>query len=161
VSGEGDPVARQRLGTAAFCAIAFMVFAGVFVGSGSFSPDASLFPRLIAAVAMVSAGFAFVHSFREGIAGPGDADPAEQPASRRDIAISYAGPPLYCALMVVLGFWLSSAIFLAGLLVMLGTRRVAVVLSLVIGTLSLIYVAFELVFGIALPTGMLFDATGS
>jgi hypothetical protein len=138
-----------------------MIFAGVFVDAGSFSPDARLFPRLIAVLAMLSAAFAFVQSFREALARHPDAPALSLgPAGWRDVAISYAGPPLYCGLMVLLGFWLSSVIFLAGLLFALGTRRISVILALTGGTLALIYVAFELVFGIPLPSGMLFE-TGS
>jgi putative tricarboxylic transport membrane protein len=138
-----------------------MIFAGVFIGAGSFSPDASLFPRLIAVLAMLSAAFAFVPSFREALARRTDAQALSLECTDwRDVAISYAGPPLYCGLVALLGFWLSSAIFLAGLLFALGTRRIPVILALTGGTLALIYIAFELVFGIPLPSGMLFDAGG-
>jgi putative tricarboxylic transport membrane protein len=164
VSGEAAPTAAepvspaQSIGTAILSAALFMIFAGVFIGAGSFSPDASLFPRLIAVLAMLSAAFAFVQSFREALARRMDAQALSLGSTDwRDVAISYAGPPLYCGLMVLLGFWLSSAIFLAGLLYLLGTRRIPVILALTGGTLALIYVAFELVFGIPLPSGMLFD----
>ena len=167
MSGEAGPAATepvspaQSIGTAILSAALFMIFAGVFISAGSFSPDASLFPRLIAVVAMLSAAFAFVQSFREALAHRMDAQALSLGSTHwRDVAISYAGPPLYCGLMVLLGFWLSSAIFLAGLLFTLGTRRIPVILALTGGTLALIYVAFELVFGIPLPSGMLFDAGG-
>ena len=73
--------------------------------------------------------------------------------------ISYAGPPLYCGAIALLGFWIASTIFLGGLLVVLGTRRVPVVLAITVGTLSSIYVAFDVVFGIELPGGILLAAT--
>ena len=164
MSGEAGPAAAepvspaQSIGTAILSAALFMIFAGVFISAGSFSPDASLFPRLIAVLAMLSAAFAFVQSFREALARRTDAQALSLGSTDwRDVAISYAGPPLYCGLMVLLGFWLSSVIFLAGLLFTLGTRRISVIVTLTGGTLALIYVTFELVFGIPLPSGMLFE----
>jgi hypothetical protein len=74
----------------------------------------------------------------------------------RDLLVGYAGPPLYVGLMVLFGFWIASAVFLAGLLVMLGTRNPLIVSLITAGTLTLIYVAFELTFSIPLPAGMLF-----
>ena len=163
MSGEGAPAAAkhaasaQPIGTAIFSAALFMIFAAVFIGANFFSPDAALFPRLIAIVAIISAALAFAQSVRD--ARRPRADPLSLEATtRRDLAVSYGGPPLYCGLMVLLGFWFSSAVFLAGLLFTLGTRRISVVLAITGGTLALIYVAFELVFGIPLPSGLLLDA---
>ena len=135
-----------------------MVFAAAFIEAGSFSPDAALFPRLISGVAMVSAAFAFAQSMRmQTRHGNG---PLTRVITWRDLAISYAGPPFYIGLMVLFGFWVASAIFLAGLLVMLGTRHPVVVSVITAGTLALIYVAFELAFSIPLPGGVLFEAAG-
>jgi putative tricarboxylic transport membrane protein len=165
VSGEAGPAPAepvspsQPIGTAIFSTALFVIFAGVFIAAGSFSPDAGLFPRLVAVAAMLSAAFTFVQSFREARARYAVVSaPALNASDWRDVAISYAGPPFYCGLMVLLGFWLSSAIFLAGLLFTLGTRRIVVILALTGGTLALIYVAFELVFGIPLPSGLLLGA---
>jgi hypothetical protein len=168
VSGEAGPAAADAvapadsLGAAVFSAILFLVFAAVFVDAGSFSPDASLFPRLIAVLAMMSAAVAFVRSLRGAVAGRHAAAVRTRAAiCWRDLLISYAGPPLYCGLITLAGFWIASVIFLAGLLFVLGTRRVRLVVLLTAGTLALIYVAFELVFGIPLPGGMIFEAAGS
>jgi hypothetical protein len=131
-----------------------MIFAAAFVDAGSFSPDAALFPRLIAAVAMASAALALAQSLRN----PADRPPDSQTRAItwRDLLISYAGPPFYVGLMVLFGFWIASPIFLAGLLITLGTRNPVVVFLITGGTLALIYVAFELAFSIPLPGGMLF-----
>lgn len=165
MSGEGGPAAvehaasAQSIGTAIFSAALSIIFAAVFIGAGSFSPDAALFPRLIAIVAIICAALAFAQSVRD--VRRARADSLSLGATTgRDLAVSYAGPPLYCGLMVLLGFWFSSGVFLAGMLFTLGTRRISVVLAITGGTLALIYVAFELVFGIPLPSGMLLDAGG-
>ena len=135
-----------------------MIFAGVFIGAGSFSPDASLFPRMIAVVAMLNAALTLVQSVKEARARHAVANaPPLHSSDWRDVAISYAGPPFYCGLMLLLGFWLCSAVFLAGLLFSLGTRRIVVILAITGGTLALIYFVFEVVFGIPLPSGMLLD----
>jgi hypothetical protein len=132
-----------------------MVFAAAFIEAGSFTADAALFPRLISAAAMVSAAFAFAQSLRDPAARSGD--PQKRVITGRDLLISYAGPPLYVALMVLFGFWIASAIFLAGLLMTLGTRNPVIVFLITAGTLALIYVAFELAFSIPLPGGVLFS----
>ena len=171
MSGEVAPAAGIRdephqhsIGTAVFAAAFFMIFAGVFFGASEFSAEAALFPRLVSIVAMTSAAIVCVQSAQKALAArlnPANIGAESAALSWSDIAISYAGPPLYCLLMALLGFWIASAIFLGGLLVLLGTRRVLVVLAIIVGTLSSVYIAFDLVFGIELPGGMLLTATGS
>lgn len=159
MSGEPTSAAESARspsssGSALFSAVLFVVFATAFIHAGSYSPDAALFPRLISAVAMVCAALTFAQSVRRPA---GRVSERETGAIRwRDLVIGYAGPPLYVGLMVLLGFWIASAIFLVGLLVMLGTRNPLIVSLITVGTLVLIYVAFELTFGIPLPAGMLF-----
>jgi putative tricarboxylic transport membrane protein len=160
VSGEPSPAAESvrshhSSGATIFSAVLFMAFAAAFIQAGSYSPDAALFPRLISVVAMVCAAFAFAQSIRRPTGGV--SEPQARAITWRDLLISYAGPPLYVGLMVLLGFWIASAIFLAGLLVMLGTRNPLIVSLISAGTLIVIYAAFELAFSIPLPGGMLFD----
>jgi hypothetical protein len=135
-----------------------MAFAAAFIEASSFSPDAALFPRLIASVAMVSAAFAFAQSLRDHAACPRDS--VARAISWRDLSIGYGGPPFYVGLMVLFGFWIASAIFLAGLLVILGTRKPLAVSLITGGTLALICAAFELAFRIPLPGGLLLGAAG-
>lgn len=142
-------------GSALFSAVLFVVFATAFIQAGSYSLDAALFPRLISGVAMVCAALTFAQSV--GRPAGRESKPQTGAIRWRDLLISYAGPPLYVGLMVFLGFWISSAMFLAGLLVILGTRNPLIVSLITAGTLILIYVAFELTFSIPLPTGMLYD----
>ena len=160
MSGEGSPAAgavkpSDGIGAAVFSAILFMVFAAALVQSRSFSPDAALFPRLIALVAMVSAAFALAHSLRIATTRPTESQ--TRAVGWNDLLISYAGPPVYLGMMVLFGFWIASAVFLAGLLVVLGTRNPVIVTLITGGTLALIYVAFELAFSIPLPGGVLFE----
>jgi putative tricarboxylic transport membrane protein len=160
VSGEPTSPAEparppSSSGSALFSAVLFVVFATAFIQAGSYSPDAALFPRLISAVAMACAALTFAQSVRRPA---GQVSEPQTGAIRwRDLLISYAGPPLYVGLMVLLGFWAASAMFLAGLLVMLGTRNPLIVSLITAGTLILIYVMFELAFSIPLPAGMFFD----
>jgi putative tricarboxylic transport membrane protein len=163
VSSEAGPAAGSvkpphSVGAAIFSVVLFIVFAVAFIDASSFTPDAALFPRLISGIAMVSAAFAFAQSLRDPAARPGD--PLTRPITWRDLLIGYAGPPLYVGLMVLFGFWIASATFLAGLLLMLGTRKPLVVFLITGGTLALTYVAFELAFSIPLPGGLLFGAAG-
>jgi putative tricarboxylic transport membrane protein len=160
VSGEPTSPAESArspssTGSVLFSAVLFVVFATAFIQAGSYSPDAALFPRLISAVAMVCAALTFAQSVRRPAARVSELKTGT--IRWRDHLISYAGPPLYVGLMVLLGFWIASAIFLAGLLVMLGTRNPLIVSLITTGTLILIYVAFELTFSIPLPASLLFD----
>jgi hypothetical protein len=162
-AGNRDESYQHVVGTSVFAAVFFMIFAGVFLGAADFSPEARLFPRMISIVAMASAAIICVQSAQKALVIRRDPEGIRDETTRlswRDILISYAGPPLYCGAMALLGFWIASAIFLGGLLVMLGTRRVPIVLAIIIATLSSIYVAFDLVFGIELPSGMLLAAAG-
>ena len=61
-------------------------------------------------------------------------------------------------LLYVTGFWLSSMVFLTGLLVVLGERRPLLIALLAAGTLGAIYVVFVFGFGIRLPGGLLAQA---
>jgi hypothetical protein len=171
MSGEVGPAAGHRhephqhsIGAAVFAAVFFTIFAAVFFSAREFSAEAALFPRLISIVAMTSAAIVCVQSAQKALAArrnPANIRDETVALSRSDIATSYAGPPFYCLLMALFGFWIASAIFLGGLLVLLGTRRPFMVFVIIVGTLSTIYIAFDLVFGIELPGGMLLVSTGS
>jgi hypothetical protein len=111
---------------------------------------------------MIGAGIALAQSCRTALA----IRRAERVASRtdagphpgvawRDLLVSYAGPPIYGAMLVVLGFWLASLVFLVGLLAVLGERRPLVMAAITGGTLGAIYLIFEIGFSIHLPGSML------
>jgi hypothetical protein len=153
-------------GSALLSAAGFIAFVLIFLETGSFSPEARPFPRLIAIVGMLGGAIALAQSCRAALAvrredrviGRSGAGPSMGPSwgpSWRDLAISYAGPPIYGAMLLSLGFWLGSVIFLTGLLAVLGERRPMVMALIAGGTLGAIYLVFEIGFAIHLPGSLL------
>jgi hypothetical protein len=149
---------QNNTGSAVFAAICLMTFAGLFLEAGNYGPEAQLFPRLIALLAMGSAAITFVQSFQAARAGVRSA--AESRVNWRDIQISYGGPPLYAVLIFVFGFWIASAVSLAGVLFILGVRRPVVVAAITAATLASIYVIFELGFDLRMPGSILLEMYG-
>jgi hypothetical protein len=154
----------QAVGSALLSAAGFIAFVLIFIETGNFSAEAQPFPRLIAIVGALGAGISLAQSCRSALA----VRRAERVMSRtdsgpswRDLAISYAGPPIYGAMLIVLGFWLASVIFLVGLLAVLGERRPLVIAAIAGGTLGAIYLVFEVGFSIHLPGSMLLPLFGS
>jgi hypothetical protein len=164
-AAERHDIERQEIapwphavGSALLSVLGLLVFALIFTETGNFSPEARPFPRLIAIVGMLGAAIALAQSWRAALA----VRRMERVVSRseagptwRDIAVSYAGPPIYGVMLFVLGFWIASLVFLTGLLAVLGERRPAVMTAIAVGTLGAIYGVFELAFGIRLPGSML------
>jgi hypothetical protein len=149
----------RAIGSTLFAAIGFVVFLLVFRETMSFSPAARPFPGLISIIGMVAAAIAFAQSCGAVLAARRAMGPrAVGGPSVRDVLISYAGPPAYGTMLWALGFWTASAIFLAGLLVLLGERRPVLVILITAGTLGAIYLVFEIGFGIRLPGSMLLEA---
>jgi Tripartite tricarboxylate transporter TctB family len=155
---DAPPSFPRAIGSLTFAAAGFVVFLLVLVETGNFSPEAQPFPRLVSIVGMLGAALAFAQSCQAALAARRQADAMSAAAgtpTRRDLFISYLGPPAYGAMLLALGFWTASAIFLAGLLVVLGERRPVVVVSITATTLGSIYLVFEVGFGIRLPGSLL------
>jgi hypothetical protein len=152
------PPLPRAIGSLLFAAAGFVVFVLVLVETASFSPEAQSFPRLISIVGMLGAAFAFAQSCQAALAARRAAGAVGATASaptRRDLLISYLGPPAYGGMLLALGFWLASAVFLSGLLILLGERRPVIVVSIMAATLGSIYLVFEAGFGIRLPGSLL------
>ncbi len=168
-----EPVATDRneigawphaIGSAVLATIGLIGFALILLETGTFSPEARPFPRLIAIVGLLGAAVALAQSCRVAFSAQrfgrasnrDDAGPAWH-----SIAVSYTAPPIYGALLLALGFWVASLIFLTGLLAVLGERRPAVIGVIAGGTLGAIYLVFEMGFSIRLPGSLLLQALGT
>jgi hypothetical protein len=169
-----EPVATERneisawphaIGSAVLATIGLIGFALILLETGTFSPEARPFPRLIAIVGLLGAAVALAQSYRAAFS----AQRLGRASNNRDdagpawhsIAVSYVAPPIYGALLLALGFWVASLIFLTGLLAVLGERRPAVIGVIGGGTLGAIYLVFEMGFGIRLPGSLLLQALGT
>lgn len=143
----------SALGTAIVSAAALAGSVLIFIVAGQFGSGAQLFPRLLAVVGAISAAVLLAQSCVQVRT---QARQARDSRVRwRDIVISYIGPPVYAALLYLAGFWIASTLCLAGLLVLLGERRPAMVAALTAGTLLAIYLMFEVSFDIRMPRGLL------
>ena len=158
------PSLPRVIGSLIFAAAGFVVFILVLVETATFSPGAQPFPRLIAIVGMIGAALAFAQSCQAALVARRAAGAMRRAAgtpARRDLFVSYLGPPAYGAMLLALGFWAASTVFLAGLLVLLGERRALVVVAITAGTLGAIYLVFEMGFGIRLPGSLLLQTFSS
>ena len=88
---------------------------------------------------------------------PREARIAGAPLDRRDLIISYVIPVAYAVAMYLFGFWASSVVCLAGLMILLGERRYLLVAAITIGTLLTIYLVFSLGFSIRMPKGLILE----
>lgn len=145
--------------TALVAAAALAAFLAIFVVAGTYGSGARLFPRLIAVLGAVSAAIVLAQSCvrvraRRRSGGLPDASGIRW----QDVVVSYVGPPVYAAMLYVLGFWIASAACLAGLLVLLGERRALLIVAITAGTLGAIWLMFEFSFGVHMPPGILFNA---
>jgi hypothetical protein len=144
--------------SALLSAAALAGFLLVFQEAADFGAGARVFPRVLGLVGALSAAVVLIQSCLQVLAERRRADGLGSGAHRlnwRDVVISYIGPPIYALLVYFVGFWIASALSLAGLLALLGERRAWLVLALVAGTLGAIYVMFELSFDVRMPRGLL------
>ena len=154
-SSTEKPVHAFATALAAAAALAgFMV---IFIVAGNFGSGARLFPRLLAIVGGISAAVVLIQSCLQVLASHRGRE-GGQKLDWHNIIISYLGPPVYAAMLYVLGFWIASTLCLAGLLVLLGERRPWMIVSITAGTLAAVYLMFEFSFGIRMPGGLLFNA---
>jgi hypothetical protein len=161
---HAQPSLPRAIGSLMFAAAGFVLFVLVFIETTRFSPGAQPFPRLIAIVGVIAAALAFAQSCQAALAARRDAGaipPAAGAPTRRDLFISYLGPPAYGTMLLALGFWAASALFLSGLLVLLGERRAILIAAITAGTLGAIYLVFEAGFGIRLPGSLLMQMFAS
>lgn len=159
-AAEGMAPLPKAVGSLMFAAVGLAIFGYVLIETMSFSREARPFPRVIATVGIIAALATLVQSFRSMLSARREAArelPALSGARRHDLLVSYLGPPVYGAMLLAFGFWAASAVFLAGLLLVLGERRPAFVGGITVGTLGAIYLIFEIGFGIRLPGSLLLE----
>jgi hypothetical protein len=156
MSSPEKPV--SALGSALVSAAALAGFLLIFIEAANFGSGAQVFPRLLGVVGGISAAVVLAQSCLRVLAERRRSD-ARSARGRtlnwHDVVISYVGPPLYAILLYLLGFWIASILGLAGLLLLLGERRLWMVAAITAGTLLAIYLMFEFSFGIQMPRSML------
>lgn len=161
--------------------ISFIGIAGVLIGavmliSTSDLPDLSaLFPRTVAWTLIVIGAIEILRNLivgiryekqqaqTEAVSEPGD--PAEVSADEdtetgsggqiKPVIIFAAATIVYVALIPVVGFYVMTIVFLAGLMLALGIRKLFLYLGLPIVLTAIIYLTFTMQLKVPLPEGVL------
>lgn len=156
---------RHVLGETILVAGAFVGFVAIFIAANSFGAEAAAFPKLIAVLGALSALVRLAHDGRALMAPSGDQAASDEAddvnVGGADFLLSYVSPALYAAMLYLLGFWIASAAGLIGLFAALGERRPIIMGGLTVLTLGLIYVLFDLSFGIRMPGSAVFEVLGA
>lgn len=161
-----DQQRRQLIGEASLVGVALVGFVAIFIGANAFGREAAIFPKLVAVLGALCAALRLAQDGRALLAGAsvevgGEVPDGEGGVGWTDFLLSYIGPALYAAMLYVLGFWVASATGLMALFAVLGERRPPVMIGLTALTLGLIYVLFDLSFGIRMPGSAVFEFLGA
>lgn len=142
-------------------------FVAIGLGAMRFSPDAALFPEIIAVAGTVFGVINLVHAVAGWQAPPAPASeapgPVEAPASvsSRALVLALVGPVVYGIVLHLLGFWVASLLVLIGMPWLLSFGRPRVVLALAVATVCSVYVVFVTVFAMHVPAGLFYDTVGT
>lgn len=109
-----------------------------------------LFPFLIGLCIFLLAVSLFAQALRLGGSGPG-VSKEKVPLNWRNVAVVIGFSGAYCALLPLLHFFPTTMVFLFGLLLVLGEKRVWLAALLAVGTTVVIYVLFGLLLSVLLP----------
>lgn len=133
----------------ALSAAVFVVSADFPTGRGG-DPGAAFFPRLITgAIAILALGLLV-----KDVTTDERAAHEINPAVVRRLAIVVAFPTLYIFVMPIVGFPLTTIVFLAGLMWYSGARSIPVVLGGSVGVMLVLYYLFGTLFQVPLPEGL-------
>jgi hypothetical protein len=145
-------------------AAAIVVFAAglfFFILSGSYPATAALFPRIVAAVMMVSAALLFAKSiWRPSAAGTtlssGEGEVERMsPEGARRVAIAIGLTLIYVVAIVPIGFLTASVLYIPATAYILGLRSHMLVWITTIIFVAAIYYLFEAVFHTPLPPDLI------
>lgn len=153
---------RVAVELALWLGLALVAFALTFEFAdevGTYAWGAASWPRAVIALLALGALAQFAIRLRERgrrvsrAAPPPDEDPAQQTTTRARRAASLALPLVYVALLPHSGFYVTTPLFLAAYLLLLGERRIAVLIGAPLVIFALINLVFTKLFYVALPTG--------
>jgi putative tricarboxylic transport membrane protein len=144
---RSDAIAAGLL--VALSAAVFVVSADFPTGRGG-DPGAAFFPRLIAGTIAILAVGLLLKDFTTDERAAHEIDPTVV----RRLAVVVAFPALYIFVMPIVGFPLTTVVFLAGLMWYSGARSIPIVLGSSIGVMFVLYYLFGVLFQVPLPDGL-------
>lgn len=132
------------------------VFAGVYIGSQSYPPDARLFPTIVSALGAV---LIVVVMATERISQRGGGTRSDVAPVARDqyprLTLALLSAPVYCLLVWLTGFYVSTLATLVIFPILMGYRRILVVIPVALGVLVAIWLVFSVAMEMELPLGLL------
>lgn len=127
----------------------------LYINSRSFPIGSETFPQAMLATIFLFSVFLIAGTFKSK-AGAGQ-EREKKPASRAASPyLTYAQVVLYVLLIRPLGFFVASALFIAGMMYFLGVRCGQIFLYTIIGFATVIYLLFVTQLKVPLPHGILF-----
>lgn len=134
----------------ALSAAVFVVSADFPGGRGGGDPGAAFFPRLITGTIAILALVLLVKHVTADERRTHEIDPT---VVRRLVVVT-AFPTLYIFVMPIVGFPLTTVVFLAALMWYSGARSVVIVVGSSVGVMLALYYLFGVLFQVPLPEGL-------
>lgn len=137
----------------------------VFTTAMAFGRGADVFPKFIAGAITVLAVILFLDAVRlyraAGLEPAADSVPAETEKQAAPVwdrirpYVVFGAIAAYVGLMPIVGFFVTSALFMVGVMMILGVRSLRLYLYTVVGLIVGIYALFVMQLNVPVPTGFL------
>jgi len=124
----------------------------VFTTAGGFKGDSGMLPRIVAAITCVLCFMQLGVSMREYKALQGVED--APPAPAKYFIMASVALIVYTALIFIVGYYVATAIYLCGSIYLFGYRKKPVILAITIGLVAFIYVLFNVLMYVKMPSGL-------
>jgi len=150
------PYAKDRITSV----VLFLFALGVFIASGNFRFESSIFPRMVSIIMMIAATMMFLRtiSFNKDLPAPASKDPNVDATFFRNpvnFVIASVGFITYLFAIGILGYFTSTIIMIIAMVLLLGFRDYKMIALSGTGFIILVYVVFRLIFERPLPRGIL------
>ncbi|WP_366657670.1 tripartite tricarboxylate transporter TctB family protein [Fodinicurvata sp. EGI_FJ10296] len=151
------PYAKDRIASAILLCFAI----GVFIASGNFRFESSIFPRMVSLIMAISSIMMFLRtvSFNKDLEPQAAKDPnVDSPFFRNPVNFFIAsfGFIIYLVAIGILGYFVSTAIMIVSIVLLLGFRDYRMIAISGAAFMLLVYVVFRLIFERPLPRGLFF-----
>lgn len=155
--GFNVPYAKDRITSAVLLCFAI----GVFIASGNFRFESSIFPRMVSVIMAISAIMMFLRtvSFNKDLPPQAEKDPNVDNTFFRNpinFFIASFGFIIYLIAIGILGYFTSTALMIISIVLLLGYRDFKMIFISGSLFMILVFVVFRLIFERPLPRGILF-----
>lgn len=123
-------------------------------GTYIYPEESVTFPRFLVVLSIFFSALLLVQAIRTPASRQAS---SQRPLTRIALPIKvFVSVSIYVAAIDIVGFYISSALFLLGSMLMYGNDRWATRLAVMAGFLLVVYVLFGWLIGVRLPSGLLF-----